>query len=54
MKIETKNNAMLTPEVIDRQYKYWRWRIMHSLIIGYATFYLVRQNFQVAKRQMLA
>jgi phosphoglycerate transporter family protein len=39
--------------VIDQKYRYWRFRIMYSLIIGYAAFYLVRQNFQVATPQML-
>ncbi|MDR0595716.1 MAG: MFS transporter [Puniceicoccales bacterium] len=38
---------------VGEQYKYWRGRILYSLIIGYATFYLVRQNFQVATPKML-
>jgi hypothetical protein len=38
---------------IDEQYAYWRIRILYSLIVGYATFYLVRQNFQVATPKML-
>jgi phosphoglycerate transporter family protein len=53
MKIKTTNSTALTPEVIEQQYKYWRLRIMYSLIIGYAAFYMVRQNFQVATPQML-
>lgn len=38
---------------VDRQYKYWRFRILYSLIFGYATFYLVRQNITVAAPEML-
>ncbi|MDR0715450.1 MAG: MFS transporter, partial [Puniceicoccales bacterium] len=38
---------------VGEQYKYWRGRILYSLVIGYATFYLVRQNFQVATPKML-
>ncbi len=47
-------DAVLTPELIDQKYKYWRFRIIYSLIIGYAAFYLVRQNFQVATPKMLS
>ena len=36
------------PKVIREQYSYWRLRIMYSMIIGYAAFYLVRLNFSVA------
>jgi sugar phosphate permease len=38
---------------VNEQYKYWRTRILYSLIVGYATFYLVRQNFQIATPKML-
>ncbi|MDE6431979.1 MAG: MFS transporter [Opitutales bacterium] len=41
-------------EDINYQYQYWRTRILYSLILGYAAFYLVRQNFQIATPQMLA
>jgi phosphoglycerate transporter family protein len=53
MKIKTTNSTASSPEIVERQYKYWRRRIMYSLMIGYATFYLVRQNFQVASTRML-
>lgn len=33
---------------IDKAYKYWRYRILYTLIIGYASFYIVRQNFSIA------
>ncbi|ARN84318.1 MFS transporter [Candidatus Nucleicultrix amoebiphila] len=29
-------------------YRYWRFRIMYATIIGYAAYYLVRQNFSMA------
>lgn len=32
----------------SRTYSYWRRRIMLSIMIGYAAFYLVRQNFTMA------
>ena len=38
---------------ISEQYSYWRTRILYSLVLGYASFYLVRQNFQVAAPKML-
>jgi phosphoglycerate transporter family protein len=38
---------------VEQQYQYWRTRILYSLIIGYATFYIVRQNFQIATPKML-
>lgn len=38
---------------VDRQYRYWRLRILYALILGYATFYLVRQNLTVALPGML-
>jgi phosphoglycerate transporter family protein len=38
---------------INRQYRYWRRRLLYSLILGYATFYIVRQNFTVAAPEML-
>jgi len=35
--------------ILDRaKYSYWRLRILSSMIIGYATFYMVRQNFAMA------
>lgn len=29
-------------------FSYWRFRTMYSIIIGYASFYLIRQNFSLA------
>ncbi|MDR1438113.1 MAG: MFS transporter [Puniceicoccales bacterium] len=38
---------------IDACYTYWRIRLLYTLIIGYAAFYLVRQNMQIAAPLML-
>ncbi|MDR0417849.1 MAG: MFS transporter [Puniceicoccales bacterium] len=51
-KVKTTNSAMHTV-YINRQYRYWRRRLLYSLIFGYATFYIVRQNFTVATPEML-
>ncbi len=32
----------------SKTYRYWRIRMMYSMMIGYAGFYLVRQNFTMA------
>ena len=32
----------------NTEFKYWRTRTFYSIMIGYAAFYLVRQNFSVA------
>ncbi|HCR36612.1 MAG TPA: MFS transporter [Opitutae bacterium] len=40
-------------QAIDKQYNYWRTRILYALIIGYASFYLVRQNFSLAVPSIL-
>jgi glycerol-3-phosphate transporter len=33
---------------MNANYRYWRIRIMYSMMIGYAGFYLIRQNFSMA------
>lgn len=35
-------------EKTKSSFRYWRLRIMYSMMIGYASFYLVRQNFAMA------
>lgn len=35
-----------------RSYSYWRLRILYASILGYAAFYLVRQNFSMAMLSM--
>ena len=45
--------SMLTDAAeIQRQYRYWQWRILLSTIVGYAMFYFVRKNLSVAMPAM--
>lgn len=52
-------NAPATPALeahqdqIHERYAYWRVRLMYTLIVGYAAFYLVRQNFSIAVPEMM-
>ena len=41
-----------TPQDIDRQYRYWRFRILLTTIVGYALFYFVRYNIKVPLKSM--
>ncbi|MDR2812544.1 MAG: MFS transporter [Puniceicoccales bacterium] len=53
-KVKTrKTNSAMRVVYVNRQYQYWRGRLLYSLILGYATFYIVRQNFTVAAPEML-
>ncbi|MDR0444713.1 MAG: MFS transporter [Puniceicoccales bacterium] len=47
------NHGKVSDLGIRRSFYYWRCRILCSLTLGYATFYIVRQNFQVAAPLML-
>ncbi|MDR0428697.1 MAG: MFS transporter [Puniceicoccales bacterium] len=56
MKMATSNrkkNPCISDSQIDAHYVYWRIRLLYTLIIGYAAFYLVRQNMQIAAPIML-
>jgi OPA family glycerol-3-phosphate transporter-like MFS transporter/OPA family sugar phosphate sensor protein UhpC-like MFS transporter len=37
---------------VDRQYRYWRFRILTTSIVGYALFYFVRANISVPLKSM--
>lgn len=41
------------PELVKKQYRYWRWRIFYSMYIGYAFFYLTRKSFTFAMPAMM-
>ncbi len=41
-------NSYEVTDKVNRKYAYWRLRLTYSLIIGYAAFYCVRQNFCIA------
>ncbi|NBT85557.1 MAG: MFS transporter, partial [Alphaproteobacteria bacterium] len=45
--LETCSTTEDTQDNVKR-YSYWRLRMMYSMMIGYAGFYLVRQNFTMA------
>src|SRR5262249_18457237 len=36
------------PHTIDASYRRWTWRVLLSSMIGYATFYFVRNNLPIA------
>lgn len=40
------------PSTIDRRYRYWRWRILSTSLVGYAIYYFVRTNIPVALPEM--
>ena len=42
----------LPEEQVQRLYPQYRWRIMESTFIGYATFYLVRNNLSTVAKEM--
>lgn len=41
------------PELIKKNYKYWRMRIFYSMYIGYAFFYITRKSFTFAMPAMM-
>ncbi len=44
--------ARVSQEQVQRTYPKLRWRILESTFIGYATFYLVRNNLPVVSKEM--
>lgn len=46
-KIKTKTQSNYS-DSCTKVFSYWRSRTMYSIIIGYASFYLIRQNFSLA------
>ncbi len=45
--MERKNKSQYS-DSCNKVFGYWRFRTMYSIMIGYASFYLVRQNFSIA------
>ena len=37
---------------VDRQYRYWRFRILATTMVGYAIYYFVRTNISIALKPM--
>lgn len=42
----------LPPDEVSRQYRGYRWRAMESTFIGYASFYLVRNNLGIVAKDV--
>jgi MFS transporter, OPA family, sugar phosphate sensor protein UhpC len=40
-------------EAVDQNYKYWRYRILYSMFVGYALFYFTRKSFTFAMPGMI-
>ncbi|HMW61939.1 MAG TPA: MFS transporter, partial [Leptospiraceae bacterium] len=40
------------PTRIKSDYRYWRTRIMYSMMSGYAVYYFVRKNFSIANKSI--
>lgn len=36
------------PQQLDKTYKYWRYRILYSMFVGYALYYFTRKSFTFA------
>ncbi|MBY0462053.1 MAG: MFS transporter, partial [Alphaproteobacteria bacterium] len=47
LSLKTCSTSEVTQDNTKR-YSYWRLRMMYSMMVGYAGFYLVRQNFTMA------
>lgn len=45
--LKRKNKSQYS-DSCNKVFKYWRFRTMYSIMVGYAAFYLVRQNFSIA------
>ena len=43
-----RKNKTQYSDSCNKVFGYWRFRTMYSIMIGYAAFYLVRQNFSIA------
>lgn len=52
-KFDKARNYGVHKMYVDRAYRYWRGRILYALILGYASFYIVRQNLNIAAPEML-
>lgn len=44
--------AVADPVEVDRKFRYWRFRILATTMVGYAIYYFVRTNISVALKPM--
>lgn len=42
------------PQKVDKEYRYWRIRILYSMLIGYSFYYFTRKSFTFAMPGMIA
>lgn len=42
------------PAVVDKEYRYWRLRILYSIFIGYALYYFARKSFTFVMPGLIA
>lgn len=47
--VETNTSAYETAKSVRLRYNYWRLRLTYTLIVGYAAYYIVRQNFTIIR-----
>lgn len=45
--LKSSDNDNIKKNNFQKQYRYWRFRIMYSIMIGYAAFYMIRYNFNM-------
>ncbi|MDR1034673.1 MAG: MFS transporter [Holosporales bacterium] len=48
MQLRNKKNNSQYSDSCNKVFSYWRFRTMYSIVMGYAAFYLIRQNFSLA------
>ncbi|MDR1333218.1 MAG: MFS transporter [Holosporales bacterium] len=44
----SKNGKSQYSDSCNKLFSYWRFRTLYSIVIGYSSFYLIRQNFSIA------
>ena len=48
MALKKRKNTSQYSDSCNKIFRYWRFRTLYSMMIGYSSFYIVRQNFSVA------
>lgn len=43
-----REQTIREPEVLNKEYRYWRTRILYTTMVGYILFYFVRKNISIA------
>lgn len=53
-KLSSDQDEIENKSLIDKKYKYWRFRIFYGMYIGYAFYYFTRKSFTFAMPAMIA